>query len=88
MVILPLGFAQDECARQGLDLHVSNVSIANKPGAEPAIGRLISDYSHSEGASMMFGGKKEINKLLDSDQEPDGGGCMSAACQRSGGVSG
>ena len=64
MVILPLEFAQDECARQGLDLHVSNVSIASTPGAEPAIGRLISDYSHPEGASMMFAGKKEINKLF------------------------
>jgi hypothetical protein len=62
IVVLPLSFAQEECERAGLDLHVSNVSVANKPDAEPAIGRLISDYSHPEGASMMFAGKKSLNK--------------------------
>ena len=61
-MVLPLSFAQEECERAGLDLHVSNVSVANKPDAEPAIGRLISDYSHPEGASMMFAGKKSLNK--------------------------
>jgi hypothetical protein len=61
---LPLDVAQRECSRAHLALHVSNVSIANKPGAEPPIGRLISDYSHPEGASMMFDGKKELNKLF------------------------
>jgi len=64
IIVLPLDVAQRECSRAHLALHVSNVSIANKPGAEPPIGRLISDYSHPEGASMMFDGKKELNKLF------------------------
>jgi hypothetical protein len=57
IIILPLSFARQQCERAGLAFHVSNVSIANKPEAEPAIGRLISDYSHP---LMMFDGKKAI----------------------------
>jgi hypothetical protein len=64
VIVLPLTVAQRECSRANLPFHVSNVFIADKPGAEPPIGRLISDYSHPEDASMMFEGKKELNKLF------------------------
>ena len=32
-VILPLAYIRSECAAEGLALHLSNVSIANKPDA-------------------------------------------------------
>ena len=35
--------------------------VGQKQDAVPPIGRLISDYSHPLGASLMFEGKKAIN---------------------------
>jgi hypothetical protein len=51
-----------KCRRAGLPFHVSCCTIAAKPDAD--IGRLITDYSHPVGGSMMFDGKKGINSLV------------------------
>ena len=62
VMILPLLYARDACHAQGLRFHTSNCTVGLKDDAEPPIGRLISDYSHPVGGSMMFDGKKEINR--------------------------
>ena len=62
VIILPLVFARDACHAQGLRFHTSNCTIGLKDDAEPPIGRHISDYSHPVGGSMMFDGKKELNR--------------------------
>jgi hypothetical protein len=58
-LILPMEFARAECARACLPFHVSCCIISAKPDVD--IGRLITDYSHPVGGSMMFPDKKILN---------------------------
>ena len=48
--------------RLGSPFHVSSCLIGQKLDADPPVGRLISDYSHPPDASLMFPGKKALNK--------------------------
>ena len=61
MLILPLAFARRVCRLDGLRFHTSNTTVGAKVDADPPVGRLISDYSHPVGASLMFEGKKDLN---------------------------
>ena len=62
VVVLPLCFARAACASAGIPFHVSSCMVGQKQDADPPIGRLISDYSHPPEASLMFEGKKALNR--------------------------
>jgi len=62
VIVLPLEFARESCAAAGIPFHVSSCMVGQKLDADPPIGRLISDYSHPPDASLMFAGKKGLNK--------------------------
>ena len=62
VIVLPLAFARESCAAAGIPFHVSSCMVGQKQDADPPIGRLISDYSHPPDASLMFAGKKGLNK--------------------------
>ena len=62
VIVLPLEFARESCAAAGIPFHVSSCMVGQKQDADPPIGRLISDYSHPPDASLMFVGKKGLNK--------------------------
>ncbi len=57
VIVLPLAFAREACAAEAIQFHVSSCMVGQKQDAVPPIGRLISDYSHPLGASLMFEGK-------------------------------
>jgi len=61
VIVLPLALAREACAAEEIPFHVSSCMVGQKQDAVPPIGRLISDYSHPLGASLMFEGKKAIN---------------------------
>jgi hypothetical protein len=63
VIVLPLAFAREACAAEGIPFHVSSCMVGQKQDAVPPIGRLISDYSHPLGASLMFEGEKAINMV-------------------------
>jgi hypothetical protein len=62
VIVLPLEFARESCAAAGIPFHVSSCMVGQKQDADPPIGRLISYYSHPPDASLMFAGKKGLNK--------------------------
>ena len=55
-------FAWTVCEAAGIPFHISSYMIGQKLHADPPIGRLMSDHSYPLDASLVFPGKKALNK--------------------------